>query len=601
MTIRTRLILGIAAIEALFLLIMMAAALSMGAQSAHRRIQVDTADKAYLAAILLRDAVAAGDAAAARDLAGELVAGDRLTSIKVFDRTGALLASANAASPPPRRLAQHQHPIFDGDTVVGAVTVQVSADFLDGVLARTQLKLGLIASGLVLLSIIASWLLGNLMTRRLAALQSSAEAVARGSFELRMQEDGPREIVAVAKAMNAMAKRLGEVYSEISNDLASQKRSLASTFEHMSQGVAIFDADGRLLEANGAFPDLVGLPPEVVVAGVQLDTLVDFHAEAGAYANGETGARLEALCRGRDWLGPSLNFELPFPDGRTISVQRTRLPDGGIIAIHEDISRRLADERRLLHAAKLTTLGRLATAAAHELNQPLNVIRLSADNAAARLTSGSASPEYLAEKLRRISSQTERAARIIDHMRIFGRKPTEAPSIFDLGEAVRSAAEFFGETARLRGFRLEFSLDPHLLVSGHPALIEQVVANILSNAFAALSAGEVAVPAVTVFAARRGGRIRVAIADNAGGVPSDVLPHIFEPFFTTKSDREGTGLGLSISYGIIADMGGRLEAENREGGAVLSFELPEASPSPPAIEARRRPALASRDARRSER
>jgi C4-dicarboxylate-specific signal transduction histidine kinase len=177
--------------------------------------------------------------------------------------------------------------------------------------------------------------------------------------------------------------------------------------------------------------------------------------------------------------------------------------------------------------------------------------------------------------------------RIIDHMRIFGRKPTEAPTIFDLGETVRSAAEFFGETARLRGFQLDLSLDPNLQVSGHPALIEQVVANILSNAFAALSTAGVASPVVTVLAARRDKQIRVVIADNAGGVPADVLPHIFEPFFTTKSDREGTGLGLSISYGIIANMGGRLEAENRKGGAVFSFELPDASPSPPAVESRR--------------
>ncbi|MBI5941790.1 MAG: PAS-domain containing protein [Caulobacterales bacterium] len=392
-------------------------------------------------------------------------------------------------------------------------------------------------------------------------------------------------MVAVAKAMNGMAQRLGGLYADIRHDLDRRNRMLASTFEHMNQGVAIFDAEGRLVEVNEAFAGLIGLPPAVIVAGIHLDALVDFHAEAGAYRGGAEEESLEASCRSRDWPGPSLTFRLPFPDGRAIAVQRTRLPDGGFIAVHEDITRQLQDERRLRHAAKLTTLGRLATATAHELNQPLNVIRLSADNAAARLAADTASPEYLAERLQRISAQTERAARIIDHMRIFGRMPAEEPAPFDLGETVRSAAEFFGETARLRGLRLDLCLDPGLMVTGHPALIEQVVANILSNAFAALAAADVASPTVRIGAARRGGRIRVEVADNAGGVPADVLPRIFEPFFTTKSVHEGTGLGLSISYGIVADMGGRLEVENRGEGAVFSFELQALGAPAPAAEA----------------
>lgn len=572
MTIRARLIAVIAATQTLFLIVMILATLEISHQAARHRIQVQADHKAALAALVLREAVSEGDAGTIRDLARSLVGQEAIDRVTVFDRGGAVLATAAASGPAPNRITRGRQEIRAGDTVLGAVAVQVSGDFLEAILAQVNRTLVFVASVLVLLSGIASWLFGNVMTRRLTALRTSAQAVAQGDFERRMPEAGPAEVVAVARAMNAMAERLGALYAGIQGDLETRKRLLESTFEHMSQGVAIFDSHGYLVEANNAFPALIGLPAAAVAPGIHLDSLVDIHAEAGAYASGaESG--LEALCRRQDWSGPSFTFNLPFPDGRTVAVQRTRLPEGGFIAIHEDVTRRLEDERRLLHAAKLTTLGRLATATAHELNQPLNVIRLSADNAAARMAAGTATPEYLAEKLRRICVQTERAARIIDHMRIFGRKPTDAPVTFDLGEAVRSAAEFFVETARLHRLQVELSVGSELTVHGHPALIEQVIANILSNAFAALIRADVASPMARVSVARRQDRIRVEIADNGGGIPADVLPHIFEPFFTTKTDREGTGLGLSISYGIVADMGGRLEVENREGGATFSFEL----------------------------
>lgn len=574
MTFRARLILGIAAIEGVFLVALVGAVLILGGRIADQRMKVQAGAKVHLATILLRDSVASNDAVAVRHLAREMIDGGEVVSVKVFDRSGAILAAVGGAGAPPRQILRERRPIVDDGDVVGAVTVEVSRDLMDQTLTAAYLGLGLTASTLLLLSGCASWMFGRHLARQLKVLRSSAEAVADGEYDIRLDETGPSEFAAVASAMNVMAAQIGKAHAEVSHDLADRKRALAFTFRHMTQGVAIFDAEGRLVEANDTFPDLIGLPKDAVVPGAGLDALVDIHAMADAYTGGVEGVKMEALCRSRDWLGPTMAFELPFPDGRSVAVQRTRLPDGGFIAIHEDVTRRRQDERRLLHAAKLTTLGRLATAAAHELNQPLNVIRLSADNAAARLAGGGATPDYLAEKLARISAQTERAARIIDHMRIFGRKPAEAPTLFDLGEAVRSAAEFFGETARLKGFQFDLSLEPGLLVSGHPALIEQVIANILSNALAALASTGAASPTVEIRAARRGGTVRVEIADNAGGVPVAVLPHIFEPFFTTKSDREGTGLGLSISYGIISDMGGRLEAENRDGGAVFSFELP---------------------------
>jgi two-component system C4-dicarboxylate transport sensor histidine kinase DctB len=159
-------------------------------------------------------------------------------------------------------------------------------------------------------------------------------------------------------------------------------------------------------------------------------------------------------------------------------------------------------------------------------------------------------------------------------MRQFGRKPMDEAEAVDLGAAVQSATEFYAETARLRGVELIVNIEPGLQVRGRKGLVEQVVANLLSNAMAVLKERASDRGLVVVKVRRHEANVFVEVRDNAGGVPPGVLPHIFEPFFTTKAGSEGTGLGLSISYGIVSEMNGTITAHNDEAGAVFTIELP---------------------------
>jgi signal transduction histidine kinase/HAMP domain-containing protein len=576
MSFRARTILGIGLVQVVLLIALTYALLAFGERVG--RVVLDRrADTAiHLATAVLRDAVIASDLDAVRRLAGELVDGAELESARVTDPADRLLAVALRQGDPDAGTVQRRRAIVAGGETFGHVAIAVSTERVRSALAMARAGLGAFALVSLGVSVIVSFVLGSYLTRRFDVIRDAARNVAAGNFDISLAETGTPEFRALARGMNTMSRRIRDLYGDLQRTLASRTRTLDSTFAHMSQGVAIFAADGALIAANDAFADLLGFPANIVKSGVTLDALVDLHVAQGLYGEGEQAAAAVALCRQINWPGPSLTFELPFPDGRIITAQRTRLPDGGFIAIHEDVTRQREDQRRLLHAAKLATLGELATATAHELNQPLNVIRLSADNARARLTKGIATTDYLAEKLERISAQTTRAASIIDHMRIFGRKPVETPAPFDLSAAVHAAVDFFKETARLRGCRIELNVTPGLIIRGHSILIEQVVANILSNALAAFRpdrAGSDS-PCIRIHAARDEAGVLVEIADNAGGIPPEVLPRIFEPFFTTKPGGEGTGLGLSISYGIVSDMGGRLEARNDRSGAVFSFRLP---------------------------
>ena len=136
-------------------------------------------------------------------------------------------------------------------------------------------------------------------------------------------------------------------------------------------------------------------------------------------------------------------------------------------------------------------------------------------------------------------------------------------------------------TERLRLYSIDLSVDmpdscPKVI--GHAVQLEQVLLNILGNAFDALEARNMAErsKSVDIRLATRGkdGSIEIVVEDTGGGIKEEVINRMFEPFVTTNEIGKGTGLGLSISYGIVTDMGGTIEAANTDIGMQIKITLP---------------------------
>nr|WP_315411833.1 PAS domain-containing protein [uncultured Pseudomonas sp.] len=252
-------------------------------------------------------------------------------------------------------------------------------------------------------------------------------------------------------------------------------------------------------------------------------------------------------------------------------------------AVGRDNTEVRRSQQQLTQSAKMATLGEMATGLAHEINQPLNVMRMAIVNVLKRLGNGDAQIDYLTEKLQRIDAQVQRAARVVDHMRVFGRRSEIEQQPFDPSQAVEGTLSLLGEGLRGKGVDLRVTpADFSVQVKGYADQLEQVLINLMVNARDALLGKREKDPQfrpwIAVHCEHDSRHVRIWVDDNGGGIDPRLLERIFEPFFTTKPIGVGTGLGLSVSYGIVENMGGRLSVTNGEQGARFCVELPVVQP-----------------------
>jgi signal transduction histidine kinase len=241
---------------------------------------------------------------------------------------------------------------------------------------------------------------------------------------------------------------------------------------------------------------------------------------------------------------------------------------------------RIETLEQLRHADRLKTVGSLASGLAHELGTPLNVV----SGRANLIASGQLTPEACSTSARIIKEQVLRMTTIIRQVLDFARRKSPQRTRMDLRSLAQQTLDMIAPLAEQHQAVLAFRACPEALrVRIEPEQIEQVIVNLITNAWQAMP---------------QGGRIEVevqqqerrppmephlttvpyaclTVTDQGDGIREEDLLHIFDPFFTTKNTGLGTGLGLSISYGIVHDHEGWIEAANRsERGACFRVYLP---------------------------
>ncbi len=232
----------------------------------------------------------------------------------------------------------------------------------------------------------------------------------------------------------------------------------------------------------------------------------------------------------------------------------------------------------------MPTLSRISNSAAHELNQPLNVIKMGSDYLKMIAQKDDAvNTAHLNRVVDELGIQVDRASEIIRRLTAFGDTPGFNKQPTDVNRAVQEAVGLIENQLKIEDIDIILDLDQSLpYIYAHPAKISEVVFNLLVNAGEAIGAKKSThqnirnESRITVQTSIHRNYVRIEVSDTGIGIPAHLIKRITEPFFTTKASGSGKGLGLCISKEIVRSYGGRLEAKSEEGRQtefILSFPI----------------------------
>ena len=234
---------------------------------------------------------------------------------------------------------------------------------------------------------------------------------------------------------------------------------------------------------------------------------------------------------------------------------------------------------QLIQAEKLVALGELTASVAHELKQPLNSIKIISQAILRDIEKKRFDEQSAKEDLPEIIHQVDKMAEIIDHMRVFTRRPIDVPNeTVDLNRVIGDALKFVGQQLKDHNINIVMELDSDLpKVLGDSVRLEQVVVNLITNARHAVEQNGKEEKRIEVRTGKGpdGQAVWVEVKDNGIGIPEEAKKKIFQPFFTTKEPGKGTGLGLSVSKKIVDEHKGTLEFFSNAGeGALFRILMP---------------------------
>ena len=351
----------------------------------------------------------------------------------------------------------------------------------------------------------------------------------------------------------------------------AKAEQLEATLGGMTDGIYMMDAQFCLVEWNARFPDLAGIPPDLVRVGLPMEVILRAQANSGLFGDVDTEAevaRRMSVLRSLDYG----TTERTRPDGRTLELRRRALPDGGFVTLYSDITEHkrveaaLRESRANAESANAAK-SRFVAIVSHEIRTPLNALlntlRLLADSplsASQRGLAGMASQSGDA-----LSSLIED---ILEMSRMEAGQMTLRPSAFELRTMLEGAMEIFQAQAEARGIRIVLAIagdvPPTVLADG--GRLRQVLLNLLSNAVKFARSGDVVLSVERDWTTlTTGGGLIIAVRDPGPVIAAEDRARLFQPF--SQLDRPlgdqavGTGLGLSICHHLVTLMGGAIGCE----------------------------------------
>ena len=457
------------------------------------------------------------------------------------------------------------------------------------IMLQTNVWLPYIAAVVLIVGFLIAWqILQNNFLGPIDRLHRAVrEADLHGGFDYRNRGTDPPEIgdlgVSFANLLSRLSGKLAgrELALREAKDMSRREADRVSSeinelFEGSPNPIFVIDKAGLIVTWNPKIAAMTNLP-EIEAVGGNFEALclstglerADFHVHFSRVLNGSSvdDVRLPLVSRGRSAVTIRTNLRPRRAFGGEIV---------GINCFGREVGGDLQPTVLEVEAQQSSYFSQLASSAAHQLNQPLQKMRLYLANAQNRLRLPTVDQDVLVEKLNGVDAELSTVSEIIDHLREFGRPIEPMPNGFQIGTVIERCLDLSRGSLLEQG--IEVVLDCQLseeIADGHPLQIEKPLIALLNNAREAVLEGVPNQPKITIVATSDSADIaKIVVSDNGCGVVEEFRDRIFEPFFSTRTAGINVGLGLSVAQAVISELGGRLTLDSDNGWTVATMVVP---------------------------
>jgi histidine kinase len=517
-------------------------------------------------------------------------------------------------------------PVTEGIYQIGAVHVGLNKRHIDNLVGKLRITfLGFISLIIVIIFII-SLRLANYVTLPIRRLTRMSDELSRGNFEITMELDDKlkdwapqrcpayqntdlpcwhfdqtldqearqgrsaenlrtcRECMFYQKHEGDEVKQLADSFRNMVWSIKLYRRRLQeseekyrSLFDSGPDPILVVDYPSlKILDANPRAEELYGYDKDELLGQSfrNLDPDYENQCKARFQESGDVGAcvyctKVLHYKKGKEPFYVNLH-----------ACPITYKGYQSLIIATADITEMIEKDAQLIQASKMKTLGEMSAGIAHEINQPLNAIKMGSDFLSMVAQEDGAVPtEHLRQVSEEISAQVDRATEIINTLRAFGRKADLIKERLDVNTSIRGVMNIVGQQLKLQNIDVRLDLTPRLpAISAHDNRLQQVLFNLVTNARDAI-AGRTSPSEggehIDIRSYAEDGQVAIEVGDSGAGIPEAERDKIFEPFFTTKETGQGMGLGLSISYGIVKDYHGDIRIQSLPGkGTTFKLTFP---------------------------
>jgi len=470
-------------------------------------------------------------------------------------------------------------PVKEGIYTIGSVQVGLDRQHIEKLISNLRLVFLSFLSMVSVIFFFLSHRLALLITKPVSSLIRYTDQLRKGDFNILPKDSlsepssllSPKEdeISQLTDSFIKMTHRL----KESTENLTESQKKYRSLFKSGPNPIFVLDKRTfEILDANPNATELFEYDRDELI-GMALFDLGSLEDEPLFKTNKEGETRL---------IRSKVKFYTK--KGSLIFVNIHASPseyrnEDVIIVAATDISELVEKDSQLIQASKMTNLEKMSAGIAHEINQPLNAIKMGSEYLSMmKEQQQQVNDEDMELVLTQISSQVTRASEIVRRLKTFSRKADFSRDVIEINTCIQSVHKIIGRQIALQNIDLNLLLEEHLpKVLAHNNRIEQVIFNMITNARDAIherieTTNDIDHGTIQIQTFFDTKNVGMQISDNGIGIETDQIDNIFESFYTTKEMGEGLGLGLPIIKGIVKDYNGTISVKSTRGKGT-SFKI----------------------------